>query len=47
MVLLAGEPGIGKSRLVRALLERLAGEPHTALRYQCSPYHTEQRALAR
>jgi class 3 adenylate cyclase/tetratricopeptide (TPR) repeat protein len=38
-VLLSGEPGIGKSRLVRALRERLAGEPHAALRYQCSPHH--------
>jgi class 3 adenylate cyclase len=34
-VLLSGEPGIGKSRLVRALRERLAGEPHAALR--CGP----------
>jgi class 3 adenylate cyclase/predicted ATPase len=41
VVLLAGEPGIGKSRLTAALLERLAGEPHTALRYFCSPQHTD------
>jgi class 3 adenylate cyclase/predicted ATPase len=40
VVLLAGEPGIGKSRLTAALLERLAGEPHTRLRYFCSPQHT-------
>ena len=40
IVLISGEPGIGKSRLVAALAERLAGEPHTHLRYQCSPYHT-------
>src|SRR5947209_6841316 len=33
------EPGIGKSRLAAALAERIAGEPHTRLRYQCSPYH--------
>jgi class 3 adenylate cyclase/tetratricopeptide (TPR) repeat protein len=39
-VLLAGEPGIGKSRIVRALRERLASHPHTRLRYQCSPFHT-------
>src|SRR5262245_10884410 len=40
IVLISGEPGIGKSRLVAALAERIAGEPHTRLRYQCSPYHT-------
>src|SRR5690348_14072090 len=39
-VLLVGEAGIGKSRLVRAVLDAVAGEEHTALRYQCSPYHT-------
>src|SRR5262249_14089551 len=41
VVLLAGEPGIGKSRLTAALLERLAPEPHTRLRYSCSPQHTD------
>jgi predicted ATPase len=40
VVLISGEPGIGKSRLVAALAERIAGEPHTRLRYQCSPYHS-------
>src|SRR5215471_14438173 len=40
VVLISGEPGIGKSRLVAALAERIAGQPHTRLRYQCSPYHT-------
>jgi class 3 adenylate cyclase/predicted ATPase len=40
MVLLSGEAGIGKSRLTAALLERLSGEPHTRLRYFCSPQHT-------
>jgi class 3 adenylate cyclase/tetratricopeptide (TPR) repeat protein len=40
IVLISGEPGIGKSRLAAALTERIAGEPHTRLRYQCSPYHT-------
>jgi class 3 adenylate cyclase/tetratricopeptide (TPR) repeat protein len=41
VVLLTGEPGIGKSRLGAALLERLASEPHTRLRYFCSPQHTD------
>jgi class 3 adenylate cyclase/tetratricopeptide (TPR) repeat protein len=40
IVLISGEPGIGKSRLAAALAERIAGEPHTRLRYQCSPYHS-------
>ena len=41
VVLLSGEPGIGKSRLTAALLERLSTEPHTRLRYFCSPQHTD------
>ena len=41
VVLLSGEAGIGKSRLTAALMERLAGEPHTRLRYFCSPQHTD------
>src|SRR6476469_5892352 len=40
IVLISGEPGIGKSRLVAALGERIASEPHTRLSYQCSPYDT-------
>ena len=39
--MLSGEAGIGKSRLTAALLERLADEPHTRLRYFCSPQHTD------
>jgi predicted ATPase/class 3 adenylate cyclase len=39
VVLLSGEPGVGKSRLAHTLLERLADQPHTRLRYYCSPYH--------
>ena len=41
VVLLSGEAGIGKSRLTAALLEKLTGEPHTRLRYFCSPQHTD------
>ena len=41
VALLSGEPGIGKSRLTAALLERLAIGPHTRLRYFCSPQHTD------
>jgi predicted ATPase/class 3 adenylate cyclase len=41
VVLLSGEPGIGKSRLTAALSENIAGEPHTRLRYFCSPQHTD------
>jgi predicted ATPase len=41
VVLLSGEAGIGKSRLTAALLETIANEPHTRLRYFCSPQHTD------
>ena len=41
VVLLSGEPGIGKSRLAAALMERIAPEPHTHMRYFCSPQHTD------
>jgi class 3 adenylate cyclase/predicted ATPase/DNA-binding transcriptional ArsR family regulator len=40
IVLIEGEAGIGKSRLTQVLSERIAGEVHTRLRYQCSPYHS-------
>jgi tetratricopeptide (TPR) repeat protein len=41
VVLLSGEPGIGKSRLTAAQLEQIASEPHTRLRYFCSPQRTD------
>ena len=40
VVLLSGEPGIGKSRIALGLLEALLGEAHIRLRYQCSPFHS-------
>lgn len=40
IILLSGEAGIGKSRIMQVLRERLEDEPHTRIRYQCSPYHT-------
>src|SRR6266567_4185084 len=39
VVLIVGEPGIGKSRIAQTLLEQLGDEPHTRLRYFCSPHH--------
>ena len=41
VVLISGEPGIGKSRMTAALLQSIASEPHTRLRYFCSPQHTD------
>jgi class 3 adenylate cyclase/tetratricopeptide (TPR) repeat protein len=41
VVLVSGEPGIGKSRLGAALSQRIESEPHTRLRYFCSPYHQD------
>jgi predicted ATPase/class 3 adenylate cyclase/DNA-binding winged helix-turn-helix (wHTH) protein len=41
VVLIAGEPGIGKSRLVQALRDRLADGPHIHLGYYCSPHRRD------
>jgi predicted ATPase/class 3 adenylate cyclase len=41
IVLISGEPGLGKSRITAALEERLNAEPHLRLRYFCSPYHQD------
>src|SRR5262249_17560630 len=41
VVLVSGEPGIGKSRLTAALADHLSTEPHVRLRYFCSPYHQD------
>ncbi|NJO36740.1 MAG: AAA family ATPase [Rhizobiales bacterium] len=39
VLLLTGEAGIGKSRLVKAARERIAREPNITLQMQCSPHH--------
>ena len=39
VVLIVGEPGIGKSRIAQTLLEQLGNEFHTRLRFFCSPHH--------
>src|SRR6185369_2147260 len=39
VVLLNGEPGIGKSRLVQALKEQVIAEGATRIEFRCSPYH--------
>jgi class 3 adenylate cyclase len=41
VILLSAEPGVGKSRILAALEERLQDEQHTRLRFFCSPYHQD------
>lgn len=40
VVVLSGEPGIGKSRIVESMVERLEEDGRRCLRYSCSPHHT-------
>ena len=41
VVLISGEPGIGKSRITAELEGRIHAEPHIRLRYFCSPYYQD------
>jgi DNA-binding SARP family transcriptional activator/predicted ATPase/class 3 adenylate cyclase len=41
VVLMSGEPGVGKSRIAHTLQDRLVAEPHTCLRAFCSPHHQD------
>jgi class 3 adenylate cyclase len=41
VVLVSGEPGIGKSRIAQTVVEQISAEPHTRLRYFCSPHHQD------
>jgi class 3 adenylate cyclase/predicted ATPase len=40
-VLISGEPGIGKSRIIAALEEHLQNEPDTLVKFICSPHHKD------
>jgi class 3 adenylate cyclase/predicted ATPase/ABC-type transport system involved in cytochrome c biogenesis ATPase subunit len=40
VVFLCGEAGIGKSRMIRRLCDRLSNEQYQRVQFQCSPYHT-------
>ena len=39
VVLISGEAGIGKSRLLQGIYDDLEGRPHSLLVHRCSPYH--------
>ncbi len=41
LVLLVGEAGIGKSRIMQALIDAAAADNHVRIRYQSSPYHSD------
>ena len=41
VVLITGEPGIGKSRITRAVQDAILGKPHIELRFFCSPHHQD------
>ena len=41
MVIVSGEAGIGKSRIIRAVIDTVAQDEHVRMTYQCSPYHTD------
>jgi class 3 adenylate cyclase len=45
VVLISGEPGIGKSRIAQTVVERIGAEPHTRLRYFCSPHHQDSALI--
>jgi class 3 adenylate cyclase/predicted ATPase len=40
IVLLSGEPGIGKSRIIQEFGDRISSEPHGQMSFQCLPYYT-------